>query len=204
MTFSTSQSHPKLIPTITLNNGYAIPAIGLGTSRAKANECEQAAKDAIDVGYRHIDSAYMYGNEKEVGNAVRAKIDEGVIKREDIFITSKLWQTFHDPKRVPQVFQRTFDNLNLTYIDLCLLHWPMAYATVNKDGSNVYPQDVDDVELYPVREDGRLDTVDIDFLDTWLAMEELMKDGRVRSLGVSNFLIASKSIGYSLWQKSNR
>ncbi|KAG4079339.1 hypothetical protein HA402_008031, partial [Bradysia odoriphaga] len=77
------ESNPKVVPTIRLSNGYEIPAIGLGTSRARKNDCEQAVKDAIDAGYRHIDSAFSYENEKEVGNGICAKIDEGVIKRED-------------------------------------------------------------------------------------------------------------------------
>lgn len=99
----------------------------------------------------------------------------------------QLWNTFHTPEYVPRAFQKSFDNLNLTYIDLYLLHWPMAYATINKDGSSTPPEDIDDVERNPVREDGTYPTADIDYLDTWRAMEELMKNGKIRSIGVSNF-----------------
>ncbi|XP_037048087.1 1,5-anhydro-D-fructose reductase-like isoform X1 [Bradysia coprophila] len=181
------ESNPKAIPTIRLSNGYEIPAIGLGTAAAKENYCEQAVKDAIDAGYRHIDSAYRYENEKEVGNGVRAKIDEGVIEREDMFITTKLWNTFHDPADVPLAFQKSFDNLNLTYIDLYLLHWPMAYAKINKDRSDTPPTDIEDVELSPFFHNGTYVAAEIDYLDTWRAMEKLMENGKIRSLGISNF-----------------
>ncbi|XP_037052277.1 1,5-anhydro-D-fructose reductase-like [Bradysia coprophila] len=181
------ESNPKAIPTIRLSDGYEIPAIGLGTARAKENDCEQAVKDAIDAGYRHIDTAFVYENEKEVGNGVRAKIDEGVIKREDIFITTKLWNTFHDPADVPLAFQKSFDNLNLTYIDLYLLHWPMANAKINKDGSNTPPKDIEDVNIHPMLDNGTYVEADIDYLDTWGAMEKLMANYKIRSIGISNF-----------------
>lgn len=83
-------SSKKLAPTLRLNNGYEMPAIGLGTFQATSDEAERAIKDAIDAGYRHIDTAFLYGNEVDVGNAVRAKINEGIIKREDMFITTKV------------------------------------------------------------------------------------------------------------------
>jgi len=177
----------KLAPTARLNDGYYIPIVGLGTFLSKANDCEQAVKDAIDAGYRHIDSAFLYGNEKEVGHAVRAKIAEGVIKREDIFITTKLWSTFHEPEQAEKAFQRSFDNLNLGYIDLFLMHTPVAYKPVHKNGSSEVPQDVDDVELSPVDSEGLIKSVDVDYVDTWRVMEKQVKSGRVRSIGVSNF-----------------
>ncbi|XP_037048084.1 1,5-anhydro-D-fructose reductase-like isoform X2 [Bradysia coprophila] len=181
------ESNPKALPTIRLSDGYEIPAVGLGTFRARENDCEQAVKDAIDAGYRHIDSAYSYGNEKEVGNGVRAKIDEGVIEREDMFITTKLWNTFHDPADVPRAFQKSFDNLNLTYIDLYLLHWPVAYGKINKDGSNTPPTDIEDVVIRPFFDNGTYAAAEIDYLDTWRAMEKLMENGKIRSIGISNF-----------------
>lgn len=176
----------KLAPTIRLNSGYDMPVIGLGTYESTSGDAERAVKDAIDAGYRHIDTAFLYGNEVEVGNAIREKIDEGVIKREDIFVTTKLWSTFHDPEYVEKAFQRSFDNLNLEYIDLYLIHNPIAYRRVVKN-IRLPNDDVNAFHFFPVDKDGKTQTVDIDYLDTWRAMEKLVESGRVRSIGISNF-----------------
>jgi len=180
---------PHLAPVVELNNGYKMPTVGLGTYPATGAECEQAVKDAIDRGYRHIDTAYLYGNEKEVGNAVREKIVEGVIRREDVFITTKLWNTFHNPKEVASAFQKSLENLNLGYIDLYLMHSPEAYQPVPKSGLNRPVQSVDDIELFPTDANGRSLTSNIDYIDTWRAMEQLLSTGLVHSIGVSNFEI---------------
>ncbi|XP_057333916.1 aldo-keto reductase family 1 member B1-like [Microplitis mediator] len=161
------------VPTIALNNGNKIPVIGLGTWRAATGVVTQIVKDAIDVGYRHFDCALVYQNEKEIGEALRAKINEGVVKREDLFITSKLWNTYHKTESVEKGIRRSLTNLGLDYLDLYLIHWPMAY--------------IDTDELFPVNPDGTPAATDTDYLDTWKGMEGVLEKGLAKNIGISNF-----------------
>src|SRR5690348_6928667 len=107
------------VPTITLNNGVEIPQLGFGVFQIEPEKTKDATLAALEVGYRHIDTAEMYGNEKEVGEAVRASgIDRG-----EIFVTSKLNNGFHDPEDAARAFQLSLDVLDIDYIDLFLMHW---------------------------------------------------------------------------------
>ena len=147
-----------------LRNGIEIPDIGFGTWNIPYGEvCERAVFEAIRAGYRHIDTAGAYGNERSVGLGVKAAIREGLIKnRSDVFITSKLWNTNRSYNKAFRGFDKSMRNLDLDYIDLYLIHWPankMKYK--NPDEVNA---------------------------TTWEALEELYEEGRVKSIGVSNFL----------------
>jgi len=162
-------------PFVQLSNGKSIPILGLGTWNSAPGEVAQAVKDAIDAGYRHIDGAHCYQNEHEVGEGVNAKIAEGVVTREDLFITSKVWNTFHDPKLVRKAIEYTLKQLNLKYLDLYLVHWPMSYKFV--DYNELFPKDSKGNGLYE----------HFDLKDTWRAMEELVDAGLTKSIGISNF-----------------
>ena len=147
-----------------LKNGIKIPDIGFGTWNIPYGEvCEEAVFEAIKAGYRHIDTAGAYGNERSVGLGVKAALYEGIIKdRSDIFITSKLWNTNRSYNKAFKGFEKSMRNLDLEYIDLYLIHWP-ANSKKYKDPSEINRE-------------------------TWRALEELYENGRVKAIGVSNFL----------------
>ncbi|XP_060653046.1 aldo-keto reductase family 1 member B1 [Drosophila nasuta] len=161
-------------PNFLLSNGKNMPMVGLGTWRSPPDVLAQAVKDAIDIGYRHFDCAHIYGNEAQVGVAIDEKLKEGVVTRDELFITSKLWNTHHRPDLVRPACETSMRNLGVDYLDLYLMHWPMAY----KSGDNLYPTCPDT---------GKAVFEDIDFVDTWRAMEELVDRGLCHAIGVSNF-----------------
>ncbi|XP_063699758.1 aldo-keto reductase family 1 member B1-like [Culicoides brevitarsis] len=163
------------VPKVKLNNGLEMPAIGLGTYKSLENDAYNAVKAAIDLGYRHIDTAFFYMNEEEVGKAIREKISEGIITRADIFVTTKLWPTFHEPESVVKACKRSLDNLGLEYIDLYLIHWPFALK--------YYADDC----YIPRDSAGNWETTDRDYCDVYKKLEECVKLGYVRSIGLSNF-----------------
>ncbi|ODV91315.1 hypothetical protein CANCADRAFT_57596 [Tortispora caseinolytica NRRL Y-17796] len=155
-----------------LNTGASIPAIGLGTWQASGPEASKFTEQAIRIGYRHIDTAVAYQNEKDVGAGIKAAIDAGVVKREDLFVTTKLWSVHH---RNPQkAIERSLEALGLDYVDLYLMHWPVALQDNGKD-------------LMPTLPDGRRAfDPDRHFVDTWKDLEKVYKSGKARAIGVSN------------------
>lgn len=159
---------------ITLSSGQLMPVVGLGTWKSSPGQVKQAVLAALDYGYRHIDCAAAYSNEHEVGDALAERVGPGKpLRREEVFVTSKLWNTKHHPEDVEVACQRTLTDLRLEYLDLYLMHWPMAFER--------------GVELMPRRPDGTVRYADTHYLDTWAAMERLVDKGLVKAIGLSNF-----------------
>ncbi|XP_048668576.1 aldo-keto reductase family 1 member C1-like isoform X2 [Marmota marmota marmota] len=161
---------------VALNDGYFIPVLGFGTSvpdKVPKSEVIKATKLAIEAGFRHIDSAYVYQVEEEVGLAIRSKIADGTVKREDIFYTSKLWSTFHKPDLVQPSLEQSLKKLQLDYVDLFLIHFPLPLQS----GMSLLPKD----------EQGKAISEAVDLCDTWEAMEKCKDAGLTKSIGVSNF-----------------
>jgi 2,5-diketo-D-gluconate reductase A len=140
------------VPNIRLTNGVEIPQLGFGVFLVEPGECVEAVTNALEVGYRHIDTAEMYGNEKEVGEAIR----RSGLDRSEVFVTSKLNNNKHAPEDALKAFDQTMDDLGLEYLDLFLVHWPLP-------------------------------GIDVDYVDTWKAMEQIYAGDRCRAIGVSNF-----------------
>ncbi|KAM8973338.1 rho crystallin-like isoform 2-T2 [Pelodytes ibericus] len=162
---------------IVLNDGHKMPVVGFGTYAPEKvsfpkSLAEEGTKVAIEVGYRHIDCAFIYGNEAEVGRAIRAKIADGTVKREDIFYTGKLWSTFQSPERVRPALERSLKDLGLDYMDLFIIHMPVEF----KPGDDIFPKDENEKLIYH----------NTDIRDTWKALEDCKDAGLVRSIGVSN------------------
>jgi len=169
------QSFAKLVTKVDAKttNVSQIPMLGLGTWLSDKGKVATAVEYALRIGYRHIDAAAAYGNEKEVGQGIKAALDAG-IKREDIFVTSKLWNTKHHPDDVVPALKQTLSDLGLEYVDLYLVHWPLTL----KRGANPFPK----------REDGTLDYGEIiPHEDTWKGMEECVRLGLAKHIGLSNF-----------------
>ncbi|WP_133492299.1 aldo/keto reductase [Alcanivorax sp. 24] len=160
--------------TLAFENGDTLPIIGLGTWKSQPGEVHQAVREAIRAGYRHIDCAHIYGNEKEVGQALNEALIAGEVRREELWITSKLWNSAHAPEEVAPALRQTLFDLGLDYLDLYLIHWPVAH----KPGV-VFPNSAEDL----------LSLEERPIAATWAALEALVDDGLTRHIGVSNFSI---------------
>ncbi|XP_015983487.2 aldo-keto reductase family 1 member C3 homolog isoform X1 [Rousettus aegyptiacus] len=159
-----------------LADGHVIPVLGFGTSappKVTESDVEEATERAISAGYRHIDTAYIYQNEKAIGRALQKKMADGAVTRDDLFCTTKVWSTFLRPELVRTSLEMSLKKLQLSYVDLYLIHFPVAL----KPGEEMVPKDAQ----------GRVVSEQVDLRATWEAMEACKKAGLARSIGVSNF-----------------
>ena len=163
--------------TFNFTNGDKMPALGLGTWKSNPGEVYKAVREAIKIGYRHIDCAMIYQNEEEIGQAFSDSLSSGEVKREELWITSKLWNNAHLKDDVRPALEKTLKDLQLGYLDLYLVHWPVAL----KPGIG-----------FPTSEDDFMSLAEIPTAVTWSAMEECAKLGLAKHIGVSNF--SSKKI----------
>jgi alcohol dehydrogenase (NADP+) len=153
------------VPSLRLNTGALIPVVGLGTWKSKPGEVQEAVKAALACGYRHIDCAAVYGNESEVGEGVKLS----GVPREEIFITSKLWNAEHAAADVEPACRKTLKDLGTDYLDLYLIHWPVCL----RRGHSMPPT--------------KDDFIDIPLEETWKALESLVEKGLCKAIGLSNF-----------------
>ena len=170
--------------SVTLSTGDQMPLVGLGLWKIPTTEAERVVCEALSTGYRLLDSACDYGNEAEVGRGIAKAIQSGAARREDIFVTSKLWNTYHRKEHVRAACERTLADLQLSYLDLYLVHFPIALEFVpfeeryppgwkrHGDGSGLTQADMIEDR--------------VPFAETWAAMEQLVRDGLVRNIGVCN------------------
>ncbi|KAK2183693.1 hypothetical protein NP493_299g00020 [Ridgeia piscesae] len=165
---------PAAVPRVPVGSGRTpIPVIGLGTWRSPPEEVTTTITCAIEAGYRHFDGSPAYVNETALGAALREQFSAGRVTREDVFIVSKLWNSFHAAEDVKVGLQKTLEDLGLDYLDLYLMHWPYGFQRGD--------------ELFPLDKDGNLLYSDVHYLETWKAMEKCVEEGLVKNIGVSNF-----------------
>mmetsp|Transcript_36136 Transcript_36136/g.111818 ORF Transcript_36136/g.111818 Transcript_36136/m.111818 type:complete len:338 (+) Transcript_36136:66-1079(+) len=163
--------------TVILNNGREMPVIGLGTWQAPKGQVGAAVKTALENGYRHVDCAAVYGNEAEIGAVFEEAFAKGTLTREELFVTSKLWNSEHAPADVRPALEQTLRDLKLDYVDLYLIHWPQAFEKVNATNVSI-PKNADGTIKYDLKTTSR---------STWAALEACVDAGLCRAIGLSNF-----------------
>lgn len=169
------------LESIAVGSG-AMPLVGLGLWKIDESDTAAAVVEAIRAGYRHLDSAADYANEAAVGAGIAMAIEQGLCTRDELWVTSKLWNTYHDPAHVAAACQRSLDDLDLEYLDLYLVHFPIAQPFV--DFADRYPPGWITDASAP---SPRMETAAVPLSETWRAMEALVEQGLVREIGVCNY-----------------
>lgn len=171
--------------TYKLADGSSIPSIGLGTWKIDNKACPDVIQQAVEMGYRHFDCACDYGNEREVGKGLASAFSSGLCQRDDVWVTSKLWNTYHDPKHVRVACERSLRDLQLDQLDLYLVHFPIALEYVPFETR--YPPGW---FFDPDHSEPQMKPVSIPYLETWKAMEQLVEAGLVKRIGVCNLNVS--------------
>ncbi|CAB82283.1 aldose reductase-like protein [Arabidopsis thaliana] len=180
MAHATFTSEGQNMESFRLLSGHKIPAVGLGTWRSGSQAAHAVVTAIVEGGYRHIDTAWEYGDQREVGQGIKRAMHAG-LERRDLFVTSKLWCTELSPERVRPALQNTLKELQLEYLDLYLIHWPIRL----REGASKPPK--------------AGDVLDFDMEGVWREMENLSKDSLVRNIGVCNFTVTklNKLLGFA-------
>jgi len=174
------------VPALTLADGGHFPSVGLGMWKMPKPELPGLVREAIRLGYRHLDCACDYGNEPEVGAGLTAALRDGLCRRDELWVSSKLWNTYHEPKYVRAACERSLRDLKLEVLDLYLVHFPIALAYVPFEVR--YPP-----EWFhdPQAKQPAMQPIAVPYADTWGAMEELQRAGLVKRIGVCNLNVSA-------------
>lgn len=167
---------------IELHSGDQLPSVGLGVWKIDPAEVGAVVSAAIEMGYRHLDCACDYGNEEGVGDGIRDALESGFCQREDLWVTSKLWNTYHAAEHVRPALQKSLDDLGLDYLDLYLIHFPISLMYVPIDQR--YPPGW---VFNPEAETPKMEFAPVPIQETWQAMEELVDEGLIKNIGICNF-----------------
>lgn len=168
--------------SITLSTGAQLPTVGFGFWKVEGSVAAEVAVQAIQAGYRHLDCACDYGNESEVGQGIQRAISKGLCQRDELWVTSKLWNTYHKAEHVRMACEKSLSDLKLKQLDLYLIHFPIAQTYVPFDTR--YPPGW---VLDPAAEKPRMEECRVPISETWRAMEKLVEDGLVKQIGICNF-----------------
>jgi D-xylose reductase len=175
----------RLSPDLRSFTDLGFPTLGLGTWKLPKPQAPAVIREAVRLGYRHFDCACDYGNEAEVGAGLASVVQQGLCRRDDLWVTSKLWNTYHEPKHVRAACERSLRDLRLEVLDLYLVHFPIALAYVPFDVR--YPPEW---FFDPAAENPAMKPIAVPYADTWGAMEELQRAGLVKRIGVCNLNVS--------------